>query len=194
MNENKSKVMIFNFNDDKFATRLYIGDTLLETVTKTKLLGTMIQSNLKWNSNTDMLVKKGYQRMIILHKLYEFNICDSDMVKIYVIYLRSILEQSCAVWHHSITEEQVTDLERVQKTALKIIIKERYETYDQALQLLKLETLDNRREQLCLNFERNVARLKKPEPCSLSTKTPSRTIANVKKSLLYSMLKLQIQD
>jgi hypothetical protein len=95
LNEKKSKVMVFNFtNDYQFATRLCIGDNLLETVTSTKLLGTIIQSDLKWQENTHILVKKGYQRMMILHKLYEFNVPDEDMVTIYVLFLRSILEQS----------------------------------------------------------------------------------------------------
>ena len=49
LNAKKSKIMLFNFNDNKFATRLSIGDTLLETVTETKLLGTIIRSVLKWH-------------------------------------------------------------------------------------------------------------------------------------------------
>ena len=100
LNSKKSKVIVFNFtNEYQIANRLYMEGNLLETVTQTKLLGTIIQSDLKWQSNTDMLVKKGYQRMLILNKLYEFNVPDEDMVNIYVLFLRSILEQSCVVWH-----------------------------------------------------------------------------------------------
>ena len=92
LNVEKSKVMIFNFNDDKFSTRLSIQDTQLEIINETKLLGTIISSDMKWRANTDMIVKKSYTRMIILHKLYSFHVKDSDMVKIYVLYLLSILE------------------------------------------------------------------------------------------------------
>ena len=99
--------MIFNFTDDyQFATRLYMENVLLETIAQTKLLGTIVQSDLKWSANTDMIVKKGYQRMLILHKLYAFNIPDDDLVNIYVLYIRSILEQNCQVWHHAITQEE----------------------------------------------------------------------------------------
>ena len=60
LNIEKSKVMVFNFTvDSQFATRLYLENTLLETITQTKLLGTIIQSDLKWSENTDMIVKKG---------------------------------------------------------------------------------------------------------------------------------------
>ena len=78
--------MLFNFtNVYQFATRLYIENKLLETVTQTKLLGTIIQTDLKWHSNTEMLVKKGYQRMLILNKLYEFKVPDEDMLNICVL-------------------------------------------------------------------------------------------------------------
>ena len=61
LNVDKSKVMIFNFTEDyQFATRLYIEDVLMETINQTKLLGTIVQSDLKWSENTTMIVKKGY--------------------------------------------------------------------------------------------------------------------------------------
>ena len=48
LNIEKSKVMVFNFTvDSQFATRLYIENTLLETVTQTKLLVTIIQLDQK---------------------------------------------------------------------------------------------------------------------------------------------------
>ena len=94
---------------------IYIEDSLIEIVRETKLLGTIISSDLKWHNNTDMLVKKAYQRIIILHKLYSFCMPDSELVDIYILYVRSILEQSCQLWHYTITEEEKSDLERVQR-------------------------------------------------------------------------------
>ena len=153
LNVEKSKVMVFNFTEQyQFATRLYLEDRLLDTIQQTKLLGTIIQSDLKWQENTDMLVKKAYQRMLLLHKLYSFNIADVDLVNIYVLYIRSLLEQNCQVWHYSITEEEKSDLERVQKVAVKIILQERYECYEQSLVELNLENLAQRRDKLCLKF------------------------------------------
>ena len=153
MNVEKSKLMVFNFTEDyQFSSRLYLEDNLLEIIPSTRLLGTIISSDLKWFENTEMLVKRGYQRMVILHRLFSFNIEDSDLVTIYILYNRSILEQSCQVWHHAITEEEVMDIERVQKVACKVILKERYETYSEALDILNLQTLRNRRQSLCLKF------------------------------------------
>ena len=159
LNVKKSKVMIFNYTENfQFSTRLYLENTLLEIITETKLLGTIITADLTWNKNTEMIVKKGYQRMIILHKLFKFKIDRKDMVKIYILYIRSILEQSCQVWHYSITEEEKSDLERVQKIACRIILSDSYLSYEQALQELNLDKLCDRRDRLCLKFAKNCLR------------------------------------
>ena len=55
-------------------------------------------------------------------------------------------------------KENKDDLERVQKTALKVILGERFKTYKNALYLLDLQTLDERRERLCLNLAKRAAK------------------------------------
>ena len=50
--------------------------------------------------------------------------------------------------HSSITVENREDLEKVQKTVLKIILGLRYKSYQNALDILELETLEKRREKL----------------------------------------------
>ena len=45
-----------------------------------------------------------------------------------------------------------TDLERIQKVALRIILKDRYTSYSEALELTNLPTLKVRRVTLSLNF------------------------------------------
>ena len=63
-----------------------------------------------------------------------------------------MLEQSCVVWHSALTEENAHDLERIQKASLKIILKENYKSYENALEILDLDNLAKRREMLCLSF------------------------------------------
>ena len=80
--------------------------------------------------------------------------CDSqqDLKEIYILFIRSILEQSAVVWHSSITNEEKESLERVQKSALRIILGHNYSSYQNALNKMDLQTLNERRETLCLNF------------------------------------------
>ena len=115
------------------------------------MLGVIINDQLTWDPNTESLVKRANARMRLL-QLVEFDVPHKDLLNIDVLYVRSILEQSCQVWHSSLTLENITDLERIQKNALKIILKGSYVSYEQALDELKLESLYDRRELLCLKF------------------------------------------
>ena len=82
---------------------------LIETIEETKLLGTIITSDLKWQRNSEMLIKKAYQRMRMLQKLKSFDVGEADLVTIYVLYIRSILELNCPVWHYSLTLDDETN-------------------------------------------------------------------------------------
>ena len=155
INQKKTKTMIFNFTDNyQFTTRLTLNNENIEVVDESKLLGTIIQNNLKWDSNTAYIVKRANSRMILLRKLSEFGAPKEDLKVIYISYIRSILEQSSVVWHSSLTEENKEDLERVQKTAVKIILKDKYRDYISSLDILDIEDLNTRREKLCLSFSK----------------------------------------
>ena len=127
---------------------------ILETVQETKLLGTIVRNDLKWDSNTDNIVRKANRRMELLRKVSTFGASWEELKNIYILYIRSLLEQSCTVWHSSLTAENSHDLERIQKCALKIILQEKFKSYENALSLLDLESLSERRERLCLQFAR----------------------------------------
>ena len=153
LNENKTKFMIFNpTRNSQFGIRLQLNGKPLEMIEQTTLLGTVISSDLTWTSNTNYIIKKGYQRLEILRRLYSFHILTNDLVQIYILYVRSILEFNCCVWHYNITMEERDDIERVQKVACKIILKNKYNSYGQALKTLGLQQLNDRRNMLCEKF------------------------------------------
>ena len=86
--------MLFNFTDNyKFTTRLELNRENFEVVTQAKLLGVMITNDLKWDKNTEYLVKKANSRMQLLRKVAEFASSIEDKKNIYVLYIRSILAQ-----------------------------------------------------------------------------------------------------
>ena len=155
LNKNKTNYMIINFSAKyQFNTRLNIGGSTVEQISEAKLLGLKIKDDLTWKSNTEMLTKKAYMRMVILKKLVQFNIPIQELILIYTLYIRSVVEQYATLWHSSITNGEKNDLERTQKVALKIIFGNTYTTYADALRWTGLDTLSARRSQLCLNFAR----------------------------------------
>ena len=150
--------MIINFNKTKkFTTRLKLNDKNLEIVDKMKILGTIITDNLNWDDNCDHIIGKVNKRMLLLKKIYSFGATIEEMSHLWITYCRSALEQSSVVWSSSLTQENKEDLERTQKSFVKLILKQQYneesnESYEESLMKLNLETLETRRNHLDLNF------------------------------------------
>ncbi len=67
--------------------------------------------------------------MIFLHKAAQFTNNLNDLKRIYIMQVRSKLEQSAVLWHFGLSDKNRTKLERVQKSALKVILGKRYTTY-----------------------------------------------------------------
>jgi hypothetical protein len=70
----------------------------------------------------------------------------------YTKEIRSIRELAVPVWHSGLTAKQTRDIERVQKTALMIMLGTNYFDYEVACTLMGVEPLAIRREALCLKF------------------------------------------
>ena len=74
---------------------------------------------------------------------------------LWIIFCRSVLEQSCVVWHSSLTQENIDDLERTQKTFTKLVLKEKYLSYEDSLIKLNLDPVSQRRQALSLKFAKD---------------------------------------
>ena len=172
INEKKSKTLIFNYTDNyQFTTRLSMNGQVLEVIDSTKLLGTIISNTLSWDQNTAFIVKKANARMQLLRKVASFGASQAELKDVYVLFIRSLLEQNATVWHSSLTENNITDLERVQKTAVKIILGDQYQSYEQGLLKLDIENLSERRKTLCLRFA---------QKCTKNPKTSNMFPKNIK--------------
>ena len=148
--------MIFNFTKKfQFTTNLSVNDKEIEVVDETKLLGTYLTSDLKWNKNTSELIKKAYKRMPLLTRAAAYTSNSQDLKRIYLTYIRSILDQSAVLWHSSLTEKNRNNIERVQKVAVRVILGRNYKNYKNGLNQLRMEKLNTRREFSCLKFAKN---------------------------------------
>ena len=84
----------------------------------------------------------------------KFKPSNDDLKQIYISFIRSIAEQPCVVWNNGLTKQNIDDLKRLQKSALKIILKGKYVSYEHALKVLNLEKLWERRNSLTLKFSK----------------------------------------
>ena len=95
---------------------------------------------------------KAFSRLGMITKLKYVGVAIEDLLDIYVLYIRSVLEYCAVVWHSGLTQDQINSLERVQKTCLKVILGDNHVSYSAALEMCSLETLFERRETRCLSF------------------------------------------
>ena len=152
--ETMAKVMIFNQ-----ATSVDIQpivkideENIIEVVEQIKLLGIIIRSDMKWCSNTKNMLAKCYKRMWMLRNLKKNGADQDQLLRIYIQQVRSVAEMGVPVWNAGLTLQEVNTIERIQKTALAIILGSSYTTYREALAMLSVDRLDARRTKLCLKF------------------------------------------
>ena len=163
INQDKSKVMIFNqgWKYDFLPHILTEGGDMLEVVEECKLLGLVIRSDLSWQSNTEQLCIKAYNRLWMLRNLKKFGVNNDELIDVYNKQCRSVMELAVPAWAPGLTGKEVKQIERVQKSALAIILGDSYKSYKHALKKLDVESLESRREKLCLTFGKRALRSEK---------------------------------
>ena len=77
----KTKSMIINFtNKNQCSTRIKLENETMEIVSEAKILGCLITDDLKFHKTLQLMIRKAYARLMILHRLYPFNIPTKDLV------------------------------------------------------------------------------------------------------------------
>ena len=124
-------------------------------------VGVKIQSNLKWNANTEYICTKAYARLWMIRCLKSLGATANKLVDVFEKQVRCILELALAVWAGNLTQLQVAQIERVQRTCCHIILGDNFEGYEDALAELNLQRLSDRRSMLCLNFAKKAIKSEK---------------------------------
>ena len=129
---------------------LMIDNQYLGMVQTTKLLGVYLTSDLKWTKHVTRICSKASKRLYALRLLKRNGVQSCDLQKVYCSFVRPILEYACPVWHSSLSILLSDQIEHIQKRALRIILPNM--SYQESLSMLKLPTLTERRELLCMRF------------------------------------------
>ena len=106
---------------------------MLESVRSYKVLGLIIQSNLKWDEQILSTVTKASKRLYALRVLSRGGVPPADLISVYYALIRSILEYCSEVWNYAIPQYLSDELEKVQKRAMRIMFPGH--SRDEALQL-----------------------------------------------------------
>lgn len=116
------------------------------------MLGLTISNDLKWTEHIENILAKANKRLHFLRILKKSGLETSDLKIFYISVVRPVMEYCCQVWHPSIAFCQTTidQLEHIQSRALKTMMPET--DPEIALQILNLQSLYDRRVELCKRF------------------------------------------
>ena len=154
INESKSKILIFNKsrNYDFPPEFSFSNGDHLEVLEEVRLLGVVLTTDLRWAANTSSIYSKAMGKMWLLRRMKLVKLEPQIVFDYYVKEIRCLAEQGVAIWNSGLTKGQVNDLEKIQKIALKIILGDSYRTYDIACKFFNVQSLKDRRLDLCTNF------------------------------------------
>lgn len=173
LNAAKTKLFIVNFTDThQFKSHLKIPGQFdpIGVIMETKLLGYWLTTAMTPHKHVQYIVSRAIKRIFVIRRLKAAGVSISDLIYIYILLIRSILETACPVFHPMLTNENKAQIERIQKIVLKIALSEKYVDYEQACTEVSLQTLDQRRVSLCLNF--GIKCLKNPVHASMFPVAP----------------------
>ena len=77
-----------------------------------------------------------------------------DMREVYIRQMRCLTEIGCPSWNGALTKGDIAKIESIQKTTLRIILGQRYLSYENALKTLNLTKLEVRRHHISKKFAR----------------------------------------
>ena len=81
ISEKKTKAMIFNFTDKfQFTTRLQLKGKNVEVVDQMRILGTVVKSDLSWDENCRVLIKKVNACIQLIRGVLSFGASKEEMV------------------------------------------------------------------------------------------------------------------
>ena len=100
LNPTKCKEMHINFlrNSNCLINPILIGDNAIQCASTYKILGVIIDSDLKWNCHVDYIIKKACKRLNSLRVLRRARVSQSNILKIYLSTVRPVLEYAVPVW------------------------------------------------------------------------------------------------
>ena len=118
-----------------------------EVVQNARLLGVTITNNLSWILHINETIKKTSKGLYLLRQLKRTRVSTSDLVRFYISCIRSVCDYAVPVFHSSLPNYLINDLEQVEIRALSIICP--HLSYNESLAFLDMDSLFDHHSFLC---------------------------------------------
>ncbi|KAI4876114.1 hypothetical protein NFI96_026138 [Prochilodus magdalenae] len=122
LNVDKTKEMVVDFRRTRRDhSPIHIDGSTVEIVKSTKFLGVHLAEDLTWSLNTSTITKKAQQRLYFLRRLRKAHLPPPILTTFYRGTIESILSSCITAWFGNCTALDRKSLQRVVRTAEKII-------------------------------------------------------------------------
>ena len=135
---------------------LFLCGSKLEKVDVFKYLGVLINTKLSWCDHIDGICNKARKILGLLYWRFYQDSSHSTLRALYITLVRPHLEYAAQLWDPH-TSCDVNKLEAVQRFALRVISHQWDSTYQELLNIVKIQTLQGRRLKLKLTLMYKIA-------------------------------------
>ena len=158
MQLNPTKTNILNLSVRKkisVETTPTVNGMPIQTVKVAKFLGVHIDEHLSFSHHVDAKVKTATKLNYCLLKLKRAGVNSSGLLRLYTAKIRTVVMYASAAWFTHLTKESIDKLEKVQRTAMKIIFPESL-SYEARMQRANLTTIAEHGMTTCRKYFVNV--------------------------------------
>ena len=183
INEKKSNLMVFNKSRkiDFLPEFAFKNGNNLEVVDRTRLLGVIISSDIRWQANTLSMCSGAMAKMWLLRRMKLVKLEPELILDYYIKEVRPVVEQAVPIWNSGLTKSEVRDIEKIQKLAMKIIFGHQYISYQSACDYFGLKNSQSGGPIYQSNLESNCTKVKDV----LNTSHPTTKLLIPEVILLY---------
>lgn len=122
LNVSKTNELVFDFRKQKTnIPASSINGNDVEIVDSYRYLGTQFDSQLKFDINTESIVKKAHQRIYLLRRINSFGVSKPILCSVYASYIESLLTFSFICSFNSLTVKDGNNINQIVKICSKII-------------------------------------------------------------------------
>ena len=127
----------------------------IDSTEEFNLLGLMMTSNISWDAHIKYIIRKANSRMWTIIRMRNSGVSVQILFEMFQLRVRSLLEYMCPACSGALSKQHILSIERVQKRYIKYIVGNsifRQSSYLEICQKFEMDTLEQRRNELCLTF------------------------------------------
>ena len=132
-------------------------DLFLSPSELAKFLGVIVDSKLTFSSHIDYIISKCSQRLYLMKLLKSMGMDREGLKTFYTTNIKSVIAYACPVWLNMLSHADKVRLERIQRSATRIILPH-IDNYENRMDILALPTILSFLHAHCSNHFNKIAK------------------------------------